>query len=484
MENESHEFQRAMAVFLAKGMVHTKPIEIDQSVVDAIGQSLQTVYEPKVYSDRVAGKLLTSTKAPFEIYSVEDLSRLEFLKIAYTKCNNDEQGSALIEAIEKAYYGEENMLKTVEGLLEVMLGQFPGSSTDTPLAVENIKDHARTIAQESSKITIAYTAPRDETSEEQLKGLLMSFADNGIIIGEKNLPVPQSIGMLRPSAYAVADEILQRLPLFNLSMFCPSACVVLTNDLHRIAASVVSLIREAVFMWVVHAVVYLEINPSFDQNSKVAKDQKAYQSYLDQVRSLSGFLQPFCDSFAKEFENLKGEFEDNQEAFFKLIVSFTSNFTFLIWQSVLYLFEFPKETHQALQLSVAFSSRALFTDKELEDIQKHHDGLLALKKKQEDQTDQQNLSDERNVSEVFPELYPPPEQGSTENHQLPKLQDGVQSFVEYMLLINRYSALAWPEISMSQLKDLWEYCKDLCAENDSILPTTLCDVLGLCEEKL
>lgn len=489
MEHESQEFQMAMAFFVNHGMVHTKPIKIDSDVVDAIGEGMATVPEPVEYPARVTGKLLMSIPGTFDVANIEELAKLEFLKIAFSKCDPGEDGDALREAINAAIGGDEDMMATVEGLLELMLVQAAssddapddeqaGSSTDAPsapddvLTVQDLKNHATELAKASSRVTVSYVAPRDVSGEEQLQTTWMTFAENGMIVGDKNLPVPRSVGMLRPSAYSVADEILQRLPLFNTPLFCPSACVVLTQDMHRVAASTFSLLREAVFMWVVHAVVYLEVDP--DPKKTADHGSKNYAGYVAQVVAITKFMQPYAETFKEAFKALEGGFEANTEAFYQKVAEFTGNILFLAWRSVLHLFGFPEATYEALQLGGAYASRAHFTKRELEENQKHQDGIMAERKPEGAE------DDERLVSVVYPHLFPLHQEDEVPT--APKLQDGIDPFIAHMVAVNRAVPTAHPDMTMGQLRDLWGYCENLCALDEPIWPSALSDVMGLLGE--
>lgn len=583
MEKQSLEFQEAMAPFVNLGMVHAVPIEIDETVVRAIGDGLQAAFEPKAYPERITGRLLTSVPHQVELAPLEALTEAEFLKTIYLRCGCTDQGAVVKKAIEdnepverieelfdeflktlpsnidaaettveslQAYVDQltdqefnklvterckgtetgekiQNAMNAGEPFEEMFadaLSDLP-SSSDTPLetvqdvkakakkaaeaeflswvksrsstthqgtivqealdanepisriqelfadfmrtqilTAKDLKSHARETAKVSQKMTINYIVGRDATGDQQMQSLCMTFGENGLVIDDKNLPVPRSFGMLRTTSYALANDILYGMPVINLPMFCPLACVVMTKDMHRVAVSAYSLVREAVFMWVVHAVAFLGMDPDPETPKKQNNER-----YVNQIVCITKLLQPVCEDYKRQVIELGEEWNDQvAKAFYIQTVSFTAQLVHLLWKSISYLLCIPDAIDQTLQVSPITSCEALFTERELRQTQEHQN-LVMQERLGEDGDD-----DTRLVAAVFSDFFQTDEQPVC--GPAPRIQDGVEAFMKHLIARNSAAPVAWAELTMGQLKAMRTQVLEC---EGTLWESSYADVLGL-----
>ena len=376
----------------------------------------------------------------------------KFLENIRAYCLTSEKGNAVVKAIDD----KEPMERIQELYVEYIQTKV--------LTVDDIKKHARDLAEASQKVHIDYIVDRDATGDEQMRSVYMAFAENGLMVDDKQLPVPRSFGMLRMTAYAVADDILHGMPLLNLPMFCPLACVVMTQDMHRIAVNAYSLVREAVYMWVVHAVAFLGMDP----DPKNPKKQNI-DPYVNQVVCITKFTQPFCDDYTKDVKALGDQWNDETaKAFYIRTVTFTAQIVYVLWKSVSYLLCIPEVIDNTLQASPITSCEALFTERELKQTQEHQD-LVMQQRLPEGEDD-----DPRPVATVFADFF---QTGSdADPGPAPRIQDGVDAFMKHYIARNSAAPVVWAELTVGQLKAMWT---QVCEAEKNLWEPSYADVLGL-----
>lgn len=469
--DETQTFRDAMAFFVNRGMVVENKIEIHPIVLDAIreGEIAKRESCAPVRSPRILGKVFTSVTHDLQLVDLDYQTQVEFARTASSVAESSPDGAKLMEAVEKAFAVDELDTTTIEAELDDLLA---ASASDSMTTVEKIMQNAADRAVESSVVKIEYSIPLGAIGDDQLKNLHMAFASGAVYAGGRNFPMDSGICQIRPTAYSVVDElVLQHLPLFNLPLFCPFACVILTRDQHRAATSSFALIREAVFLWMAHAIEITNIPVNTKKNDRDRVWSQALKAYKRTVKSITSIIQPYAETFRERFNAFEGKFENNSAAFYSLVSEFTIGLTFLLWECVIGMYEIPQGGGMSQLLSVATitASSAHFTDLELDNMQKHHTGILKMHASDLEE-------DDTSVRVAHSEMFV---KGKTPETTAPQIQDGVDAFLAHSMQVNSIAPDAWPETTMGELRDLWLYCKELVAANQPIWPEAMSDVMAL-----
>lgn len=473
---ETKEFRDAIAFFVNRGMVREETVVIHPLVVDAIIEGHESkkeyleTYQNTVPS-RIMGKVFTSVPFDLQIVDLEYQKQVEFARSAASFAARSQDGDKVLAAVDQAFESEPLDLSKVESELKDLLASLPSESGGSTLTVEDIKGDSDERATVSSTVAIEYVVPMNVNGSGQLRDLRMTFAARSVFAGGRNYPLDSAVNLIRPTTYELANNILGHLPFFNLPMFCPFASLVLTRDQHRAAVSSFNLIREAVFLWVAHAIEITKIPRNTDDVDK--EQAHALKTYKKVVKAITRMMQPCGESFRTRFKALKGDFDANAKEFYQMVKDFTIQVTYLMWECVIGMYEFPigGGLPQILGLCTSmFPSAMHFTPKELETMQDHHSGMLGTHASELE-------SDDTLVRTAFPDLFV---QGESD-HDVPLIQDGVDAFLTASMTINTQLPPAFPSTTMGELRDLWLYCVDLVKAKQPVWLDAFSDSMGKIE---